>query len=158
VRGSGKKIADFNFTPAGVVRDLDPPIKEKLMTKRYSTSIDLRFSDLDLYGHVNSAIYFTYLETARIKLFKESFQELTNQGIFIVVGRAECDYKYPIVMNDTVVVSAWVSRIGTTSFDFSYRIHNNDERTFATAVTTMVCIDSVKKKPVAVPELVRSME
>ncbi len=133
-------------------------IKEKLMTKRYSTSIDLRFSDLDLYGHVNSAIYFTYLETARVKLFMEFFQELTDQGIFIVVGRAECDYKNPITLKDTVAVSAWVSRIGTTSFDLSYNIHDNKERTFATAITTMVCIDSVKKKPVAVPERLRSME
>jgi acyl-CoA thioester hydrolase len=132
-------------------------IKELLMTKRYSTSIDLRFSDLDLYGHVNSAIYFTYLETARVKLFMEAFQELTDQGIFIVVGRAECDYKFPILLNDTVVVSAWVSRIGATSFDLTYDIHDNNERTFATAVTKMVCIDSIKKKPVAVPERLRAM-
>jgi acyl-CoA thioester hydrolase len=128
-----------------------------LMTKRYSTSIDLRFSDLDLYGHVNSAVYFTYLETARVKLFMEVFQELTDQGIFIVVGRAECDYKYPILLSDTVVVSAWVSRIGATSFDLNYHIHDNNDRTFATAITTMVCIDSVKKKPVTVPERLRTM-
>jgi acyl-CoA thioester hydrolase len=128
-----------------------------LMTKRYSASIDLRFSDLDLYGHVNSAVYFTYLETARIKLFREAFQELIDQGIFIVVGRAECEYKYPILLNDTVVVSAWVSRIGSTSFDLAYHIHDPDDRTFATAITTMVCIDSVEKKPVAVPERLRSM-
>jgi acyl-CoA thioester hydrolase len=127
------------------------------MTKRYSTPIDLRFSDLDLYGHVNSAVYFTYLETARVRLFRESFQELTDQGIFIVVGRAECDYKYPILLNNTVVVSTWVSRIGTTSFDLSYHIHDNDDRTFATAVTTMVCIDSVKKIPIAIPERLRTM-
>lgn len=127
------------------------------MTKRYSTSIDLRFSDLDLYGHVNSAVYFTYLETARIKLFMEAFQELTDQGIFIVVGRAECDYKYPILLGDTVVVSAWVSRIGATSFDLTYHIHDNDDRIFANAVTTMVCVDSVKKKPVAVPERLRAI-
>jgi acyl-CoA thioester hydrolase len=128
-----------------------------LMTKRYSASIDLRFSDLDLYGHVNSAVYFTYLETARIKLFREAFQELIDQGIFIVVGRAECEYRYPILLNDTVVVSAWVSRIGATSFDLAYHIHDPDDRTFATAITTMVCIDSVEKKPVAVPERLRSM-
>ncbi len=127
------------------------------MTKRYSTPIDLRFSDLDLYGHVNSAVYFTYLETARVKLFMKAFQELTDQGIFIVVGRAECDYKLPIFLKDNVVVSAWVSRIGATSFDFSYDIHENEGRTFATALTTMVCIDSVKKKPVPVPELLRAM-
>jgi acyl-CoA thioester hydrolase len=128
------------------------------MTRQYSTTIDLRFSDLDLYGHVNSAVYFTYLETARVKLFREVFQELTDQGVFIVVGRAECDYKYPILLNDTVVVSLWMSRIGAASFDLTYRIHDTDDRTFATALTTMVCIDSVNKKPVAVPERLHAME
>jgi len=127
------------------------------MSKQYSTTIDLRFSDLDLYGHVNSAVFFTYLETARVKLFMEAFQKLMDQGIFIVVGRAECDYKHPILLKDTVVVTAWVSRIGASSFDLTYRIHDNNDRTFATALTTMVCIDSVKKKPVPVPELLRSM-
>ena len=47
------------------------------MPHTYSTPIELRFSDLDLYGHVNSVIYFTYLETARVKLFAELFTDLT---------------------------------------------------------------------------------
>jgi acyl-CoA thioester hydrolase len=127
------------------------------MANQYSTSIDLRFSDFDLYGHVNSVVYFTYLETARVKLFKELFQELTAQGIFIVVGRAECDYKTPILLNDTVEVSAWVNRIGTTSFDLAYKIHNSAEKIFAHAKTTMVCFDSVLKAPTAVPDRIKDL-
>jgi acyl-CoA thioesterase FadM len=34
----------------------------------FSTDVEVRFVDLDAYGHVNSATYFTYLETARTKL------------------------------------------------------------------------------------------
>ena len=56
--------------------------EERNMTQTYSTPIELRFSDLDAYGHVNSAIYLTYLETARVKLFAGSFRALTEQGIF----------------------------------------------------------------------------
>ncbi len=127
------------------------------MAKEYSTTIDLRFSDLDLYGHVNSAIYFTYLETARVKQFKDVFEQLTSQGIFVVVVSAECNYKIPILLNDTVVVSGWISRIGNTSFDIEYKIHNGSEKIFATAKTTMVCIKGVLKRPTPVPGLIKDL-
>ncbi len=127
------------------------------MANQHSTSIALRFSDFDLYGHANNAIYFTYLENARINLFKDVFQELTARGIFIVVVRAECDYRIPIVPNDTVVVSGWISRIGTTSFDLEYQIHDNAGKIFAAAKTTMVCFDTLQKRPTTVPDCVKSL-
>ena len=66
------------------------------MSQSFTTPIELRFSDLDLYGHVNSVVYFSYLETARVKLFAAPFQELTEQQIFMLVARAECDYRLPV--------------------------------------------------------------
>jgi acyl-CoA thioester hydrolase len=127
------------------------------MPKRFSTSIELRFSDLDLYGHVNNVAYFTFLETARVKLFSKIFQELTAEGILLVVGRAECDYKSPILLQDKVTVSIWVSRIGNASFDLDYQVHDGAERTYAVAKTTLVCFDKVKKAPIAVPERLKEM-
>lgn len=127
------------------------------MAKRFSTSIELRFADLDLYGHVNNVAYFTLLETARVKLFSKTFQELTDQGIFMLVGRAECDYKSPILLHDDVMVSVWVSRLGKSSFDLDYEIHDSANKMFATARTTMVCFDKGKKAPTAVPEHLKEM-
>jgi acyl-CoA thioester hydrolase len=127
------------------------------MAKRFTTSIELRFSDLDLYGHVNNVAYFTLLEAARVKLFSKVFMELTGQGILLVVGRAECDYKNPILLHDQVMVSVWVSRVGNASFDLDYQVHDGADRTFAIAKTTLVCFDNMKKAPTAVPELLREM-
>ena len=127
------------------------------MAKRFSTSIELRFADLDLYGHVNNVTYFTYLETARVKLFSKAFQELTDQGILMLVGRAECDYRSPILLHDDVKVSVWVSRLGKSSFDLDYEIHDNANKMFATARTTMVCFDKERKAPIAVPERLKEM-
>ena len=127
------------------------------MSKEFTTTIELRFSDLDLYNHVNSVVYFDYMETARVRLFREVFQELTDRGIFIVVGKAECEYRLPIPFDDPVAVTVRISRIGTTSFDIDYRIHDQGDRTFAVARTSMVCFDSVGKRPTAVPERLREM-
>ena len=127
------------------------------MAQTYSTSIELRFSDLDAYGHVNSAVYFTYLETARVKLFHDFFKEVSAQGIFTVVARAECDFKIPITLYDEVVVTLWMSKTGRSSFDLEYRIHNGNEKTYATARTTMVCFDSIKNSTIPLPDSIKAM-
>lgn len=127
------------------------------MAQTYSTSIELRFSDLDAYGHVNSAVYFTYLETARVKLFNDFFREVSQQGIFTVVARAECDFKIPIMLHDEVIVTLWVAKTGRSSFDLEYRLHDGKEKTFAIARTTMVCFDNVKKTTVPIPESIKAM-
>ena len=127
------------------------------MAKSYSTHIELRFSDLDLYGHVNSVTYFSYLETARVKLFKDFFHELTEQQVFTLVARAECDYRLPILFGDELIVTITLPRIGTTSFDIEYRLHDGNDKVYATARTTLVCFDNVQKVTVAVPECISSM-
>ncbi|MDO9067012.1 MAG: thioesterase family protein [Deltaproteobacteria bacterium] len=127
------------------------------MPKTYSTGIELRFSDLDAYGHVNSAIYFTYLETARVKLFSDFFREVSHHGIFTLVARAECDFKIPITLYDEVIVTLWIAKTGRSSFELEYRLHDSQEKTYATARTTMVCFDSLKNKTVAIPEIIKAM-
>jgi acyl-CoA thioester hydrolase len=118
----------------------------------YSTDIELRFADLDAYGHVNNAVFFTYLETARVKLLQDKFLEFLNRGLLILVVKAECSYLQPIELTDRVVVSMRVDRVGGSSFDLDYRIHNGAGVSFAEAKTVMVCFDQQRKKPVAVPE------
>jgi acyl-CoA thioester hydrolase len=127
------------------------------MAQTFSTPIELRFSDLDLYGHVNSVVYFTYLETARVKLFNDFFRELTERQIFILVAHAECDYKLPILFGDPLVVSVTVARVGASSFDLDYRLHDGEEKTYATARTTMVCFDTIRKTTIPVPATITAM-
>ena len=127
------------------------------MAHTFSTPIELRFSDLDLYGHVNSVLYFTYLETARVKLFSDFFKELTDKHIFTLVARAECDYKLPILFGDELIVAVTVARIGTSSFDLDYHLHDGRGKTYATARTTLVCFDNAKKVTVTVPDCISNM-
>ncbi|OGT97893.1 MAG: hypothetical protein A2X80_01630 [Geobacteraceae bacterium GWB2_52_12] len=127
------------------------------MAQTYSTPIELRFSDLDAYGHVNSAVYFTYLETARVKLFHDFFKKASEQGIFTVVARAECDFKIPVMLYDVLIVTLHVAKTGRSSFDLEYRLHDGKEKTYATARTTMVCFDSINNVTVPIPESIKAM-
>jgi acyl-CoA thioester hydrolase len=124
------------------------------MAQTFTTPIELRFADLDLYGHVNSVVYFSYLETARVRLFRGFYLELAEKRIFTLVAHAECDYRLPILFGDKLVVSIVVARIGTTSFDLDYRLYNGADKTYATACTTIVCFDNENKVTVPVPECI----
>lgn len=124
----------------------------------YSTTIALRFGDFDLYGHVNSVTYFSYLETARVKIFYRLFEELTRKRILLLVRKAECDYLLPILpVLEEIIVTMEIARIGTTSFTLAYRLHDQEGTTYATGQTLMVAFDSRSGQAMAVPDEIRAM-
>jgi len=117
----------------------------------FTTPIEIRFADLDAYGHVNNALFFTFLETARIKLFQQHFGAFLDSHLMFLVVRAECDYRLPIELNDSLLVTVTVDQVRHSSFDFSYRLHDGEAKLFAEAKTVMVSYDPTIKKPVAIP-------
>ena len=120
-----------------------------------TTSIEVRFADLDAYGHVNNAVYFTYLETARVKLFREGFADLVSEGLQFLVVEASCRYRKPIGLNDEVLVDIRSAKPGRSSFTLDYRVHNRSGTLFAEARTVLVCFDANKGKAVPLPATLR---
>ena len=118
----------------------------------YSTEIQIRFADLDAYGHVNHATFFTYLETARTIVFKQPFLALMKKGLLLMIVKAECSYRKPIDLNGRVIVSMQLEDSRRTSFTMGYRIHDGTGTTFAEAKTVMICFDEQRNKPVAMPD------
>ena len=117
-----------------------------------SIPIEVRFADLDAYGHVNNAVYFTYLETARTRLFMDRFLALKGRDLLLLVARAECDYQKPIALNDRVIADVEIERVGRSSFDLAYTLHDGEGKTYATARTVMVCFDAGLGRTVEVPK------
>jgi len=119
---------------------------------KLSTEIEVRFADLDAYGHVNNAIYFTYLETARVKLFRERFAAMMQAGLLFLVVEASCRYHKPIELNDRVHIDISSEKLGRSSFTLGYLIHDGHGKKFATAQTVMVCFDQGRGKTISLPE------
>jgi len=57
----------------------------------YETEIDVRYSDLDSLGHVNNAVYATYLELARVRYLQDAFDAPAEEPDF-VVAHLELDF------------------------------------------------------------------
>jgi len=123
------------------------------MKPSFSCEIEIRFADLDAYGHVNNAVFFTYLETARTKVFSKNFIDFMSSGLFFVVAKAECEFKKPIVLEDgAVTVDFTIEAMGRSSFNVVYRLSGPKGQLFALAQTVMVALDAKRGTPTAMPQ------
>ena len=74
--------------------------------------VPLRYSDMDLFGHVNNATYFSFLEEARIAWFEACIPEKWDfEKHGVLVARNEMDYLKP-VRRATASSSGWEPRHG----------------------------------------------
>lgn len=108
-------------------------------------------------GHVNNAVYFTYLEQCRLMFWRSLTGEaapLTQ----VIVARAECDYRAPAYFADQLEVRLDVAEIGRSSFVLAYEIENTTSGTLvANARTVMVTYDYEAAKAVPIPSATRQL-
>ena len=114
--------------------------------------IQVRFRDLDALGHVNNAVYLTYLEVARVAYFSRLQRDWLEKGHFIL-ARAEVDFLRPILLEDPVEVGVRVARLGRSSFDMEYLVLAAGEEA-ARGKTVQVWLEG--GRPAPLPQEVRA--
>ncbi len=118
--------------------------------------VHVRFSDVDIYGHVNNVKYFEYFQEARIQLLTSQGREL-GDGFHLVVAQTDVDYRRPILFRpEPYDCRTWVSRIGSTSVVFESVVRDG-EQVLARARVVGVCIDNATGRPTPVPDEYRSV-
>jgi acyl-CoA thioester hydrolase len=128
------------------------------MSHLFSHRIEVRFRDCDPLGHVNNAVYLTYLEQARMF----HWRALWGFGIDpdpvvpgVILARVEIDYRTPAKYGQTLVVGLDVAALGRTSFTYDYEILDEQDRLVASARTVQVMYDYTTGKPVTIPDAIR---
>jgi acyl-CoA thioester hydrolase len=106
----------------------------------------VRFRDCDAMGHVNNAVYSTYLEESRIGV-------LGGLNAFIL-ARVEIDFRSELRMGEEVEVRTRCSRIGSKSFDLEHEIAAGD-RVVAEAKSILVAYDYALGASVPIPDGLR---
>jgi acyl-CoA thioester hydrolase len=124
--------------------------------KTFSTQFKPRFRDTDGVGHVNNAVFSTYLEIARSEWYQTLLKNATPRDFSFILARMEVDYLNPIHLGASVVVSMWVSRIGTKAWSFSYLIHDGvSGMEYAKATSVQVAYDYQNNCSVELSGLIR---
>ena len=123
-----------------------------------TAEIEIRFRDTDAFGHVNNAVYLTYLEMARVKYWKEVVGVADFTKADFIFARAVIDFRAPSFVGETLEVHCRVSRLGNKSFDFEYEIRNRESgRLVAEGTTTQVMYDHAARKSKPMPENLRNL-
>jgi acyl-CoA thioester hydrolase len=107
----------------------------------------VRFRDLDAMGHVNNAVYSTYLEQARIAFLEPGGAEIAS----MILARVEIDFRSPLELGETVEIELAPTRVGAKSFELSYEMRAG-ERVVAEARTVLVAYDYERNESKPLPD------
>lgn len=115
----------------------------------YEVDVDVRLRDVDFMGHVNNAVYATYLEQARAGFFEDVVGE-SLVSADTVLASLEIDYASPIAADQSVTVALGVPELGSSSLPMAYEVRADGERA-ATARTVQVIVDRETGRSRAIP-------
>ncbi|HJR95370.1 MAG TPA: thioesterase family protein [Gaiellaceae bacterium] len=103
--------------------------------------VEIRWSDVDAYMHVNNAVYATYLEECRDEWVDATLGEASDSWDF-VLARVAIDFRRELRLEDEeVLVSCALARIGNSSVTLSEQIRTRDGELAAEAEAVLVARD-----------------
>jgi acyl-CoA thioester hydrolase len=81
----------------------------------HEKQIEIRWRDQDAYGHVNNAVYLTYLEEVRDEWLERALGD-SGDAWGYVTARVAIDFRRELTQDDDAIVARlWLTRIGTSS-------------------------------------------
>jgi acyl-CoA thioester hydrolase len=117
--------------------------------------LETRYPDYDTKGHVNNAVYLTYFEIARAKLWIEAMAE--DLDFPYVVAEATVRYVSPALVGDPLAIEVVTAEVRTKAWVWSYRIVDpRDERLVAEGRTVQVMYDYERRESVPIPDALRA--
>jgi acyl-CoA thioester hydrolase len=120
---------------------------------RHRTRLDVRFSDIDAFRHVNNASFFTYMEEARIRYVIDVLKIDAVERMPMILAAVKIDFRAPILFGQEVEIGTAVDWIGRSSFSMSHRlIASPDDRLVAEAATVLVAYDYAAEGSIPVPD------
>lgn len=90
----------------------------------FSHTLKVRFSEIDMFGHLNNTVPITYFEIARIEYFNhlalmQKWVDETNESM-IVVADIQCDYIKQVFYKEALTIYVKAAKVGNSSVDLHY--------------------------------------
>jgi acyl-CoA thioester hydrolase len=120
--------------------------------KKIIADINIRFKDIDLMGHVNNAVFFTYFEEGRKALYETLFNSAELNDFSFILAHISCDFLRPIKLNDSVIIQLWISETGKKKFGIKYILADKKDAStvYAKGYSVQVFYDYKKNKTVPI--------
>jgi acyl-CoA thioester hydrolase len=148
---STDKAADKSLT--STMPAARPQPEPRSAFKAFHT-ITTRWSDNDVYGHVNNVVYYSWFDTAvNSLLIERSAIDIQSGQVIGLVVETQCNYFAPLTFPGDVVAGIRVAHVGSSSVRYEVAIFPTDARAPCAAIGHFVhvYVDRVTRKPTALP-------
>lgn len=137
---------------------MERPRPEPRGAYAHFVTIQTRWMDDDVYGHVNNVVYYAFFDTVvNGFLIAEGVLDPRRGSVIGLVVETRCLYFEPIAFPDLVRAGLRVARIGTTSVRYEVGIFRNDAPLAAAQGHFVhVYVDRATRRPVPVPDAMRA--
>jgi acyl-CoA thioester hydrolase len=126
--------------------------------KTFKTRLRVRYAETDQMQVAYYGSYFVWFEVARTQVFREiglEYSRLEEEGFYLMVVGAHCEYKAPCKYDDLITICTKISEVKNSSLSFDYQVYK-DTNLLACGKTTHVFCDE-QGKPVRIPQKVKQM-
>ena len=123
----------------------------------HSLPIQIRFNDVDRYGHVNNNSYFAYYDLGKEEYLRNVLKmDYRNSDVVPVIANINADFILPIFYGDEIIIETRVSHIGKKSFTLTQRaINQKTGNIVCQCSTVMVCFNLKTQTSAELPEVYR---
>lgn len=123
------------------------------LTYRHVMPVQIRFSDVDQYGHMNNSSYFSIYDLAKTSYMRDVFGDKDWHNLGIVVANINADFLAPVFFSDELYIETAVIHLGHKSFTLLQRAINRASGVLKCQCrTVMVGYDVATKEPVELPD------
>jgi acyl-CoA thioester hydrolase len=122
-------------------------------------SIQTRWGDNDIYGHVNNVVYYGWFDTAvNTHLIERGALDIHGGGTIGLVVETQCHYFAPLAFPQTVEVGLKVAHAGSSSVRYEIGLFAEGHSTAAAQGHFIhVYVDRATQRPVKLPEALRTV-
>lgn len=119
--------------------------------------ISTRWSDNDIYGHVNNVAYYSYFDTAANRyLIEEGGLDISDGSIVGYVVNSGCEYHAPVTYPEAIEAGVRVDRLGNSSVQYGIAIfREGEDNAAAHGHFVHVFVDREKDRSVPIPPNLR---
>lgn len=122
----------------------------------YRTFDKLRYSDTDRQGHVNNAVFSTFLETGRVEFLYDPENPLLPDGAAFVIAGLTLNFLSEVYWPGRVDIGTGVVKVGNSSITLRQDVFQ-DGRPVATAETVIVQMDERSRKSCPLTEEAKAL-
>lgn len=136
---------------------MPPAERPALADYVFHTPITTRWSDNDIYGHVNNVAYYSYFDSAaNLYLIEAGGLDIATGAVIGLVVESQCQYHAPVSYPTPLVAGVRVDRLGNRAVTYGLAIFaEGDDHAAAHGHFVHVFVDRATRKPVAIPPPLR---